>query len=143
MAPAVRVLDVTRQYVMDGETVHALRGVTMEVPVGDYVAIMGTSGSGKSTLLNLIGCLDRSTSGRILLGDEDLSDASDDRLSEIRASHIGFVFQSYNLIPQLTVLENIEVPWTMASMVGSRKSSFTAIINCTLRSRSTENSWPR
>ncbi len=110
MTPAVRVLDVTKRYVMDGETVHALRGVTMEVPVGDYVAIMGASGSGKSTLLNLIGCLDRSTSGRVLLGDEDLSDASDDRLSEIRASHIGFVFQSYNLIPQLTVLENIEVP---------------------------------
>ena len=110
MTPAVRVLDVTKQYVMDGETVHALRGVTIEVPMGDYVAIMGPSGSGKSTLLNLLGCLDRATSGRILLGDEDLGDATDDRLSEIRASRIGFVFQSYNLIPQLTVLENIEVP---------------------------------
>jgi putative ABC transport system ATP-binding protein len=95
---------------MDGETVHALRDVSIDVPVGDYVAIMGTSGSGKSTLLNLLGCLDRPTSGRILLGEEDLGDASDDRLSEIRASHIGFIFQSYNLIPQLTVLENIEVP---------------------------------
>jgi putative ABC transport system ATP-binding protein len=95
---------------MDGETVHALRGVTIEVPVGDYVAVMGASGSGKSTLLNLLGCLDRPTSGRILLGDEDLGHASDDRLSEIRASRIGFIFQSYNLIPQLTVLENIEVP---------------------------------
>ena len=123
MTPAVRVLDVTRQYVMDGETVHALRGVTMEVPVGDYVAIMGASGSGKSTLLNLIGCLDRSTSGRILLGDEDLSDAADDRLSEIRASHIGFVFQSYNLIPQLTVLENIEVPLYYQGRHGSRDRS--------------------
>ena len=110
MTPAVRVLDVTKQYVMDGETVHALRGVTIEVPMGDYVAVMGPSGSGKSTLLNLLGCLDRATSGRILLGDEDLGDATDDRLSEIRASRVGFVFQSYNLIPQLTVLENIEVP---------------------------------
>jgi putative ABC transport system ATP-binding protein len=110
MTSAVRVLDVTKQYVMDGETVHALRGVTIEVPVGDYVAIMGPSGSGKSTLLNLLGCLDRPSSGRILLGDEDLGEATDDRLSEIRASRIGFVFQSYNLIPQLTVLENIEVP---------------------------------
>jgi putative ABC transport system ATP-binding protein len=110
MTSAVRVLDVTKQYVMDGETVHALRGVTIEVPVGDYVAIMGPSGSGKSTLLNLLGCLDRPSSGRILLGDEDLGDSTDDRLSEIRASRIGFVFQSYNLIPQLTVLENIEVP---------------------------------
>ena len=110
MTCAARVLDVTKKYVMDGETVHALRGITMEVPTGDYVAIMGPSGSGKSTLLNLLGCLDRPTSGRLMLGDEELSNASDDRLSEIRASHIGFVFQSYNLIPQLTVLENIEVP---------------------------------
>jgi putative ABC transport system ATP-binding protein len=110
MTFAARTLDVTKQYVMDGETVHALRGISLDVPSGDYVAIMGASGSGKSTLLNLLGCLDRPTSGRLLLGDEDLSNASDDRLSEIRASHIGFVFQSYNLIPQLTVLENIEVP---------------------------------
>jgi putative ABC transport system ATP-binding protein len=110
MTSAVRVLDVSKKYVMDGETVHALRGVTIEVPRGDYVAIMGPSGSGKSTLLNLLGCLDRPTAGHILLGDEDLGNATDDRLSEIRASRIGFVFQSYNLIPQLTVLENIEVP---------------------------------
>jgi putative ABC transport system ATP-binding protein len=110
MTCAARVLDVTKKYVMDGETVHALRGITLDVPIGDYVAIMGTSGSGKSTLLNLLGCLDRPTSGRLLLGEEELSNATDDRLSEIRASHIGFVFQSYNLIPQLTVLENIEVP---------------------------------
>jgi len=95
---------------MDSEVVRALRGVTIDVPEGDYVAIMGASGSGKSTLLNLLGCLDRPTSGTILLGDDDVSRLSDDQLSEIRASRIGFVFQSYNLIPQLTVLENIEVP---------------------------------
>ena len=71
---------------------------------------MGSSGSGKSTLLNLLGCLDRPTAGRILLGDDDVTRLNDDRLSEIRASRIGFIFQSYNLIPQLTVLENIEVP---------------------------------
>jgi len=110
MTFAARVRNVTKQYVMDGETVHALRGVSLDIPRGDYVAIMGPSGSGKSTLLNLLGCLDRPTSGSISLGDEDLGDADDDRLSEIRASRIGFVFQSYNLIPQLTVLENIEVP---------------------------------
>ena len=95
---------------MDGGTVHALRGVTLDVPEGDFVAVMGASGSGKSTLLNLLGCLDRPTSGTIHLGDDDVSRLSDDELSEIRASRIGFVFQSYNLIPQLTVLENIEVP---------------------------------
>ncbi|MBN2023014.1 MAG: ABC transporter ATP-binding protein [Pirellulales bacterium] len=95
---------------MDGETVHALRGIDLEVPEGDFVSIMGASGSGKSTLLNLLGCLDRPTAGRIVLGGEDVTTLDDDRRSEIRASRIGFVFQSYNLIPQLTVLENIEVP---------------------------------
>jgi putative ABC transport system ATP-binding protein len=110
MTFAAEVLDVVKEYVMDGETVHALRGIDFAVPDGDFVAIMGPSGSGKSTLLNLLGCLDRPTSGRIVLGGEELGQATDDRLSEIRASKIGFVFQSYNLIPQLTVLENIEVP---------------------------------
>jgi len=110
MSLAAAVRDVTKEYVMDGGTVRALRGVSLEVPEGDYVAIMGPSGSGKSTLLNLLGCLDQPTSGTILLGGEDVTQASDDRRSEIRASRIGFVFQSYNLIPQLTVLENIEVP---------------------------------
>jgi len=107
---AARICNVTKDYVLDGGTVHALRGISLDVPEGDYVAVMGASGSGKSTLLNLLGCLDRPTSGTILLGEEDVTKADDDRLSEIRASHIGFVFQSYNLIPQLTVLENIEVP---------------------------------
>ena len=110
MTLAASIQTVTKRYVMDGETVHALRGVSFDVPEGDYVAIMGTSGSGKSTLLNLLGCLDRPTSGTILLGHDDVSQMTDDRLSEIRASRIGFVFQSYNLIQQLTVLENIEVP---------------------------------
>ncbi len=110
MRMAARVHDVTKEYVMDSETVRALRGVTVDVPEGDYVAIMGASGSGKSTLLNLLGCLDRPTAGTIHLGDDDISQLNDDQLSELRASQIGFVFQSYNLIPQLTVLENIEVP---------------------------------
>jgi putative ABC transport system ATP-binding protein len=110
MTAAAQIQDVTKEYVMDGGTVRALRGVTLEIPQGDYVAIMGPSGSGKSTLLNLLGCLDRPSGGTILLGEDDVSRLSDDQLSEIRASRIGFVFQSYNLIPQLTVLENIEVP---------------------------------
>ncbi|HID75384.1 MAG TPA: ABC transporter ATP-binding protein [Planctomycetaceae bacterium] len=110
MKLACSIRDVTKDYLLGAETVHALRGISFDVPEGDYVAIMGPSGSGKSTLLNLLGCLDRPTSGRIMLGDEDVSQLDDDRLSEIRASRIGFIFQSYNLIQQLTVLENIQVP---------------------------------
>jgi putative ABC transport system ATP-binding protein len=107
---AAKVEHLTKDYHLGAETVHALRGVSFEVPEGDYVAIMGPSGSGKSTLLNLLGCLDRPTSGSYILGPDDVARLNDDQLSEIRASRIGFVFQSYNLIPQLTVLENIEVP---------------------------------
>lgn len=110
MTLAACVEHVTKEYVLDGETVRALRGVSLDVPEGDYVAVMGASGSGKSTLLNLLGCLDRPTGGRLLLGSDDVSQLTDDRLSEIRASRIGFIFQAYNLIPQLTVLENIQVP---------------------------------
>lgn len=107
---AVRIEGLEKTYFLKGETVRALRGVTFDVPAGDYVAIMGPSGSGKSTLLNLLGCLDRPTKGNYWLGDDNVATMSDDQLSTIRASRIGFVFQSYNLIPQLTVVENIEVP---------------------------------
>jgi putative ABC transport system ATP-binding protein len=110
MKLAAKLIDVKKEYVLKGETVRALRGVSMDVPEGDYVASMGASGSGKSTMLNLLGCLDRPTSGTIWLGDDDVTTLNDYRLSTIRASRIGFVFQSYNLIQQLTVLENIEVP---------------------------------
>jgi putative ABC transport system ATP-binding protein len=110
MKLACTIRDVTKEYRVGDEPIRALRGVSLDVPEGDYVAVMGPSGSGKSTLLNLLGCLDRPTSGTILLGPDDVSRLDDDELSEIRASRIGFVFQSYNLIPQLTVLENIEVP---------------------------------
>lgn len=110
MRLAASVESLTKDYVLGVETVHALRGVSFDVPEGDFVAIMGPSGSGKSTLLNLLGCLDRPTEGNYFLGDQDVAQLDDDQLSEIRASRIGFIFQSYNLIPQLTVLENIEVP---------------------------------
>ena len=110
MKLAARVESLTKDYVLGAETVRALRGVTFDIPQGDYVAVMGASGSGKSTLLNLLGCLDQPTSGRLLLGEEDVAVMNDDERSGIRASRIGFVFQSYNLIPQLNVLENIEVP---------------------------------
>jgi len=90
--------------------VRALRGVDLVVSPGSYVAIMGPSGSGKSTMLNLIGCLDRPTAGRYFLGGTDVSRMPDDELSEARGRRIGFIFQSYNLIAQLTVIENIQVP---------------------------------
>ena len=90
--------------------VHALRGVSIDIPNGDFLAIMGTSGSGKSTLLNLLGALDRPTRGQYILRGQDVAQLEDDRLSEIRNQEIGFIFQSFNLIAQYTVLENIEVP---------------------------------
>jgi putative ABC transport system ATP-binding protein len=107
---AARLVDIKKDYVLKSETVRALRGVSFEVPAGDYVAIMGPSGSGKSTLLNLLGCLDKPSGGQFYLGDDDVAQMTDDQLAFIRASRIGFVFQSYNLIQQYTVLENIEVP---------------------------------
>ncbi len=110
MPLAASIRDLRKDYVLSGETVHALRGVSFDVPVGDYVSIMGPSGSGKSTLLNLLGCLDRPTSGSFLLGDDNVAHMNDDQLAETRARRIGFVFQSYNLLPALTVVENIEVP---------------------------------
>jgi putative ABC transport system ATP-binding protein len=107
---AASIRDLRKDYVLSGETVHALRGVSFDVPEGDYISIMGPSGSGKSTLLNLLGCLDRPTAGSYFLGGEDVARMSDDQLSETRATRIGFVFQSYNLLPALTVVENIEMP---------------------------------
>ncbi|HNQ87137.1 MAG TPA: ABC transporter ATP-binding protein [Verrucomicrobiota bacterium] len=107
----IRIEGVEKRYVLGGEVeVLALRGVDLEVTAGSYLAIMGPSGSGKSTMLNILGCLDRPTAGRYWLGGEDVSRMSDDALSEARGRRIGFIFQSYNLIAQLTVLENIQVP---------------------------------
>ena len=105
-----RVENLVKNYYLEGGVVRALRGVTLAFEQGDFVALMGPSGSGKSTLLNLLGCLDRPTSGTYYLGQQDVSTMDDDQLSEIRARYIGFIFQSYNLIPQYTVVENIEVP---------------------------------
>lgn len=109
-SPIARVQDVRKQYTMGAVTVDALRGVTIDFYPGEYIAIMGPSGCGKSTLLNILGCLDRPTSGQYYLGGHDVSTLDDDDLSTIRGAQIGFVFQSYNLIQQLNVLENIEVP---------------------------------
>lgn len=110
MSAVVRIVDVVKNYQLEGGVVRALRGVSIEVEEGDFVALMGPSGSGKSTLLNVLGCLDRPTSGQYYLGDEDVAGMEDDQLSEIRSRFLGFIFQSYNLLPQYTVVENIEVP---------------------------------
>jgi putative ABC transport system ATP-binding protein len=108
---AAQVIEVHKDYNLKGGiVVRALRGVSIDFPEGDFVAIMGTSGSGKSTLLNVLGCLDRATRGRYVLGGQDVSELDDDELSEIRSRSLGFIFQSYNLIAQLTVVENIELP---------------------------------
>jgi len=106
----VRLDNLWKVYVMGMARVPALRGVDLSVGEGEYVAIMGASGSGKSTLLNILGCLDRPSGGRYELGGQDVSALNDNELSEVRNERIGFVFQSFNLIQQFTVLQNIEVP---------------------------------
>ncbi len=102
--------DVHKTYPMGDQAVHALAGVTIRFDPGSFWAIMGPSGSGKSTMLNLLGCLDRPTAGEYALAGEPISSLDDDALSDIRLRRIGFIFQSFNLIPQLTVRENIELP---------------------------------
>ena len=109
-APIVQFDNVRKTYQMGSVTVEALRGVSFEIAEGDYVSIMGPSGCGKSTLLNLLGCLDRPTTGHYLLGGQNVSSMDDDELSSVRGARLGFIFQSYNLIQQLSVLENIEIP---------------------------------
>jgi putative ABC transport system ATP-binding protein len=112
MTLAAKLVDLHKSYDLGAVIVHALRGVSLDVPKGDFLAIMGTSGSGKSTMLNLLGALDRPTQGKYYLGGRDVSEMTDDELSLARNELIGFIFQSFNLIPQYTVLENIEVPLT-------------------------------
>jgi len=109
--PIILLEGIEKRYVLGEEIeVRALRGVNLAITPGSYVAIMGPSGSGKSTMLNLLGCLDRPTGGRYFLGGTDVSVMPDDELSLARGKKIGFIFQSYNLIAQLTVIENIQVP---------------------------------
>ena len=109
MEPVIRLESVTKTYQV-GLGVTALDNVELSVPDGQYVAIMGSSGSGKSTMLNLLGCLDRPTRGKYFLGGDDVSTFSDNRLSATRNTRLGFVFQSFNLIPWMTVTQNIEIP---------------------------------
>jgi putative ABC transport system ATP-binding protein len=105
-----QVIDLKKTYFLGENQVHALQGLNLTFDQGDFIALMGPSGSGKSTLLNVLGCLDRPTAGQYILSDQDVSTMTDDELSEIRSKYLGFIFQSYNLLPQYTVVENIEVP---------------------------------
>jgi putative ABC transport system ATP-binding protein len=111
---AVAATRLARQY-GDGESaVHALRGVSLQVPVGQFTAVMGPSGSGKSTLMHMLAGLDRPTTGRVSVGDQDITDMPDKELTKLRRRHIGFVFQSFNLLPMLTAEENILLPLSIA-----------------------------
>jgi putative ABC transport system ATP-binding protein len=112
----IRFQNISRRYQMGGETVHALRDVSLEIERGEYVAIMGPSGSGKSTLMNVIGCLDTPTSGAYELNGTNVSEMGDNQLAEVRNREIGFVFQTFNLLPRSNALHNIELPLIYAGV---------------------------
>jgi putative ABC transport system ATP-binding protein len=112
----IETRDLWKTYVMGDEEIHALRGVSIQIQRGEYVAIMGPSGSGKSTLMNLIGCLDTPSKGSYLLNDKEVASMNDDELARIRNEEIGFVFQTFNLLPRATALHNVELPLVYAGM---------------------------
>jgi putative ABC transport system ATP-binding protein len=116
----IRTEGLRKDYVLGAETVYAVRGVDLEIRRGEFVAVMGPSGSGKSTLMNMIGCLDTPTAGKYWLNGQLVSELSDDRLARVRNKEIGFVFQTFNLLPRATALHNVELPLIYAG-VGSKE----------------------
>jgi putative ABC transport system ATP-binding protein len=124
-----------RSYELGGQIVHALDGVSLHVAEGEMVAIRGPSGSGKSTLMNILGCLDRPDAGRYVLGGEDVSTLGDDALADVRNRRIGFVFQTFNLLPRMSALENVELPIQYAGGVGARDRAVAALAMVGLANR--------
>jgi len=133
----IRLQNISRRYQMGGETVHALRDVSLEIQRGEYVAIMGPSGSGKSTMMNLIGCLDTASSGRYELNGINVSEMDDNQLAEVRNREIGFVFQTFNLLPRSNALHNVELPLIYAGIPADerRKIALGAIAQVGLADR--------
>lgn len=116
MDPIISIKDLKKTYVMGTEKVHALKSITLDIKKNEYVALMGPSGSGKSTLMNLLGCLDTPTAGKYILNNENVSTLDDGELAEVRNKEIGFVFQTFNLLPRLSSLENVALPLVYAGI---------------------------
>lgn len=119
----IELQNIYRTYNLSAEPVHALQGVSLTIKQGEYVAIMGTSGSGKSTLMNIIGCLDKPTSGRYILDNQDIIERNDDELADIRNRTIGFVFQQFNLLHSMSALNNVMLPLVYASMPKAQRKT--------------------
>ncbi|MGO4822609.1 MULTISPECIES: ABC transporter ATP-binding protein [unclassified Flavobacterium] len=121
--PLIKITDIKRDFVLGDEIVYVLKGIDLEINKGEYVALMGPSGSGKSTLMNLLGCLDTPTSGTYILNGKDVSKMKDDELAEIRNKEIGFVFQTFNLLPRTTALDNVALPMIYAGYSKSERKA--------------------